>query len=73
MQSAARRRECARWTRSISRRGNAPPLDPANDRAMICGSLPFLRDMDSILRAAGFAEGSNANPADFGVETAFVG
>ncbi|WP_395645246.1 ferredoxin--NADP reductase [Terricaulis sp.] len=49
------------------------PLDRSSDRAMICGSLPFIRDMQNILTAAGFAEGSNANPADFVVEKAFAG
>lgn len=49
------------------------PLDPNQDRAMICGSLPFIREMQQILTAAGFVEGSNASPADFVVEKAFVG
>lgn len=50
-----------------------PPLDPALDRAMICGSLPFIREMQEILIKAGFVEGSNANPAQFVVEKAFAG
>lgn len=49
------------------------PLNPATDRAMICGSLPFIHDMQRILVTAHFREGSNAEPADFVVEKAFVG
>lgn len=48
-------------------------LNPATDRVMICGSLPFNHDMHAILTGAGFTEGSNAAPADFVVEKAFVG
>lgn len=49
------------------------PFDPANDRAMICGSMHMLKDVKSLLEAAGFSEGSNAHPAEFVVERAFVG
>ena len=49
------------------------PFNPATDRVMICGSLPFNHDMQTILTNAGFVEGSNAAPADFVVEKAFVG
>lgn len=49
------------------------PLNPATDRVMICGSLPFIHDMQAILSSRGFTEGSNAAPADFVVEKAFVG
>jgi ferredoxin--NADP+ reductase len=48
-------------------------LDRATDRVMICGSLPFIHDMQAILNAKGFIEGSNAAPGDFVVEKAFVG
>ena len=48
-------------------------LDPATDRAMICGSMAMLSDMRDALQARGFAEGSNARPADFVIEKAFVG
>lgn len=47
-------------------------LDSRWDRAMICGSLPFIYDMQRILTERAFIEGSNANPADFVVEKAFV-
>lgn len=49
------------------------PLNPENDRAMICGSAPMIADTKAILEKAGFKEGSNAAPADFVVEKAFVG
>jgi ferredoxin--NADP+ reductase len=49
------------------------PLDPERDRAMVCGSQPFIREMQEILTKAGFVEGSNANPAQFVVEKAFAG
>lgn len=49
------------------------PFNPATDRVMICGSLPFNHDMQAILIGAGFREGSNALPADFVIEKAFVG
>jgi len=50
-----------------------PKLDPANDRVMMCGSMDMIRDCSAILERAGFEEGSNAKPADFVIEKAFVG
>ena len=50
-----------------------PPLDPAVDRAMICGSMDFLKDTKALLEATGLAEGANNRPAEFVVERAFVG
>ncbi len=50
-----------------------PPLDPATDRAMMCGSLEMINDTKAILEARGFTEGSNAAPADFVIEKAFAG
>ncbi|MEO0466558.1 MAG: ferredoxin--NADP reductase [Pseudomonadota bacterium] len=50
-----------------------PPLDPANDRAMICGSMEMIRDTKQRLLDRGFVEGSNATPADFVIEKAFAG
>ena len=50
-----------------------PPLDPANDRAMVCGSLAFNIDVKAILEKAGLREGANSDPAEFVVEKAFVG
>ena len=49
-----------------------PPLDPATDRAMVCGSLAFNHDVKAILEAAGLREGANSNPAEYVVEKAFV-
>ncbi|MCT8999323.1 ferredoxin--NADP reductase [Chelativorans intermedius] len=50
-----------------------PPLDPASDRVMICGSMDMLKDVRALVEKAGLKEGSNAAPADFVVERAFVG
>ena len=48
------------------------PLNPAEDRAMVCGSLAFNHDVKAILEAAGLREGANSNPAEYVVEKAFV-
>lgn len=50
-----------------------PPLDPAVDRAMVCGSLAFNLDIKALLEKAGLREGANSEPAEFVVEKAFVG
>ena len=50
-----------------------PPLDPAQDRAMVCGSLAFNIDVKALLEKAGLREGANSDPAEFVVEKAFVG
>jgi ferredoxin--NADP+ reductase len=49
-----------------------PPLDPAIDRAMVCGSLDFNKDIKAILEEAGLREGANSAPAEYVVEKAFV-
>ncbi|MEO1494409.1 MAG: ferredoxin--NADP reductase [Pseudomonadota bacterium] len=49
-----------------------PPLDPAVDRGMICGSMDFLKDTKALLEQAGLTEGANSKPAEFVVERAFV-
>ena len=49
-----------------------PALDPAVDRVMICGSEGLLKDVKQICLDANFIEGSNAAPADFVIEKAFV-
>jgi ferredoxin/flavodoxin---NADP+ reductase len=49
-----------------------PPLDPAADRVMTCGSPAMLRDLKRALEARGFHEGSTTTPGDFVVERAFV-
>ena len=50
-----------------------PPLDPAVDRAMICGSMPMTLELKQLMLEAGLTEGSNAAPAEFVIEKAFVG
>ena len=50
-----------------------PPLDPASDRAMICGSMAMIADTKALLEKAGFAEGAVSEPGQFVIERAFVG
>jgi ferredoxin--NADP+ reductase len=50
-----------------------PPMDAANDRAMICGSLAFNTDVKTVLESFGLREGANSEPKEFVVEKAFVG
>ncbi|THD84431.1 ferredoxin--NADP reductase [Aliigemmobacter aestuarii] len=50
-----------------------PPMDPATDRAMVCGSLAFNIDVKAILEGFGLREGANSEPQEFVVEKAFVG
>lgn len=49
------------------------PLDPGQDRVMICGSMAMLNDVKSLVEGLGFVEGSNSEPGGFVVERAFVG
>ena len=49
-----------------------PPLDPLEDRAMICGSPELLADLKVILEHRGFEEGNTSIPGDYVVERAFV-
>ncbi len=49
-----------------------PPLDAAQDRAMLCGSPQMLKDMRTVLDERGFVEGSVSEPGTFVVEKAFV-
>jgi ferredoxin--NADP+ reductase len=49
-----------------------PPICPADDRGMICGSMAMLRDTREALEGFGLVEGSNAQPGSFVVERAFV-
>ena len=50
-----------------------PPLDPAVDRGMICGSAVMLKDTKELLEKAGLTEGANNKPGEFVIERAFVG
>ncbi len=50
-----------------------PPLDPAVDRAMICGSPGMLKDISGMLDARGFEiSGGIGEPGDYVIERAFV-
>lgn len=50
-----------------------PPLDPATDRAMICGSPHMLKDISALLDARGFAISPGVGqPGDYVIERAFV-
>ncbi|NGM46742.1 ferredoxin--NADP reductase [Rhodobacter sp. SGA-6-6] len=50
-----------------------PKMNPAEDRAMVCGSLAFNVDVKAILEGFGLREGANSDPKEFVVEKAFVG
>lgn len=50
-----------------------PALDPAVDRAMVCGSLAFNLDIKALMEKAGLNEGANSEPGEFVIEKAFVG
>jgi len=50
-----------------------PPLNPAEDRVMICGSIDMINDTKTLVETFGLTEGSNASPAEFVVEKSFVG
>ncbi|KJZ19909.1 ferredoxin--NADP reductase [Loktanella sp. S4079] len=50
-----------------------PAIDPATDRAMVCGSLAFNLDIKELLEKAGLKEGANSEPGEFVIEKAFVG
>ena len=49
------------------------PMDPATDRAMVCGSLAFNIDVKAVLESYGLNEGANSDPREYVVEKAFVG
>ena len=51
---------------------DVPPLDPATDRVMICGSPGMLRDLKRMLEARGYKEGNTSTPGDFVIERAFA-
>lgn len=52
---------------------SARPLNPSEDRVMICGSMEMINDTKDLVASFGLNEGSNAQPAEFVVEKAFVG
>ncbi|MEP9368507.1 ferredoxin--NADP reductase [Xanthobacter sp. VNH20] len=49
-----------------------PPIDPQNDRLMLCGSPAMLKDLVQLLESRGFAEGSQSQPGHYVIEKAFV-
>jgi ferredoxin--NADP+ reductase len=50
-----------------------PPLDPAEDRVMICGSPAMLTDLSAMLDARGFRISPHVGePGDYVIERAFV-
>jgi ferredoxin--NADP+ reductase len=50
-----------------------PQMNPAEDRAMVCGSLAFNVDVKAVLEGFGLREGANSDPQEYVVEKAFVG
>lgn len=49
-----------------------PPLNPEDDRIMLCGSPALLKDMKQMLELRKFKEGSTTTPGDYVIERAFV-
>lgn len=49
-----------------------PPIDPANDRFMLCGSPSMLKDLGALLDARGFSESRHGQAAHYVIERAFV-
>ena len=49
-----------------------PAFDAAEDGVMICGSMAMLKDVKTLVEAAGLTEGSNSSPGQYVVERAFV-
>jgi len=49
-----------------------PPLNPAEDRLMLCGGPSVLADLKVQLEGMGFEEGSISSPGDYVLEKAFV-
>ena len=49
-----------------------PELNPAEDRAMLCGSPQMLKSIKEVLEKRGFKEGNTTSPGDYVVERAFV-
>ena len=49
-----------------------PPLDPADDRVMICGNPQMMTDLANDLEERDFVLGTNAEPGEFLIEKAFA-
>ena len=50
-----------------------PPLNPATDRVMICGSLEMLRDLQALMAAKGLSAGTKRVHGEYVWEKAFAG
>jgi len=57
----------------LFKNAGTPPLNPAEDRVMICGSMDMINDTKALVEGFGLTEGSNSKPAEFVVEKSFVG
>ncbi len=58
---------------TLCARTGLPPLDPATDRAMICGSPEMLEDTRTLLEGRGFRISPRTRqPGDYVIERAFV-
>jgi ferredoxin--NADP+ reductase len=49
-----------------------PPMDPENDRFMLCGSPSMLKDLTTILDDMGFNETVRSDIGHYVIERAFV-
>jgi len=57
----------------LTRALDVPPLDPAADRVMVCGSPAMLSDTSRLLEARGFRiSPRSGEPGDYVIERAFV-
>jgi len=57
----------------LFKNAGTPPLNPEEDRVMICGSKDMIDDTAALVETFGLKEGSNSQPAEFVVEKSFVG
>ncbi len=49
-----------------------PPIDPEQDRFMICGSPSMLTEICDLLNDRGFSETRNGHVGEYVIERAFV-
>ena len=57
----------------LSEATGLPALNPAHDRVMLCGSPAMLRELTTMLDAAGFESSAHqGSPGDYVIERAFV-
>jgi ferredoxin--NADP+ reductase len=62
----------ALFSGQISEQLGLPVIDPQHDRVMICGSIPFNKDLTVWLEEHGFTEGNANYRGEYVVERAFV-